>query len=531
LWQPANDAPQASLTSSTPLDWKRAHKELVELSHKHAELDAEIGRWLLYAERAATPAWLGYSSVREYAEHLFGFTARQTQERLRIAEALEELPMLRVALELGERPWSVVRELTRVATPQTESEWLKAAHNRTARQVEQMVRGHRPGDHPGDPRDAQLIPKVLRFELSPEVYATVQEALGKVRRDAGERIDDEHALLLMARQVLTGPRDEGRSSYQIAISMCPNCRRGFQQARGELVELSREALDTACCDAQHISDLDSDHDDIDSDHGDLDSDHGDLDSDHGDLDSDHGDLDSDHDVAAAPAVADEAPAENSTHVGMPLPAIEPAIREKPTQARASQSIPPRTRRLVMRRAGGRCEVPGCTHDLFLDVHHCDLRSEGGSDDPNRLIAMCGAHHGAVHSGRLIIHGDARSGWQVRHADGTSYGRKASAHRTEACAKVFEALRRLGFKESECRKALDQVRRDWQTHVGAAGGADADFTVEQWLRAALGVLTPAPRRARKRALGRCDASSKSRGARGGADTDFTVEQRLRTGSVC
>jgi hypothetical protein len=135
-------------------------------------------------------------------------------------------------------------------------------------------------------------------------------------------------------------------------------------------------------------------------------------------------------------------------------------------------------------------VPGCTLDLFLDVHHCDLRSEGGSHDPDRLIAMCGAHHGAVHSGRLIIDGNARSGWKVRHADGTSYGRKASAHGTEACAKVFEALRRLGFKESECRKALDQVRRDQQARVG---GVDGDFTVEQWLRAALGVLTPALRR--------------------------------------
>jgi hypothetical protein len=38
-----------------------------------------------------------------------------------------------------------------------------------------------------------------------------------------------------------------------------------------------------------------------------------------------------------------------------------------------------------------------------------------------------------------------------------------------------------------------MRRDRQTHVGAAGDADADFTLEQWLRAALGVLTPAPRR--------------------------------------
>ena len=453
LSQPANEAPPASLTLSTPLDWKRVHIELVELSHKNAELDAEIGRWLLYAVRAATPAWLGYSSVREYAEHLFGFTPRQTQERLRVAEALEELPTLRVALELGELPWSVVRELTRVATPPTESEWLRAAHHRTARQVEHMVRGHRPGDDPGDPPDAPLIPKVLRFELSPDVYATVQEALGKVRRDAGERIDDEQALLLMARQVLGGPKDEGRSSYQIAITRCPSCKRGFQQARGEFVELSPDALETACCDAQHI-----------------------------------GDVDSAHDIAAARAVAAEAPVDNSTHVSAPTRATLATRLKQPAQSRASQSTAPRARRQVMRRAGGRCEVSGCNNDLFIDVHHCDLRSEGGSDDPDRLLAACSVHHRAAHSGRLIIEGDATSGWKFRHADGTSYGGQASARMTEASAKAFEVLHRLGFKESECRSALEQVRRDRQAHVNAASGADADFTIEQWLRAALGVLT-------------------------------------------
>jgi hypothetical protein len=306
-------------TTAPSLDWKRAHERLLELSRQQSGLEAEIGRWLHYAMRAAVPAWLGYSSIREYAERLFGFTPRQTTERLRVAEVLEALPLTARALADGELCWSAVRELTRVATAETEADWLAAARGRSAHCVEQMVRGHALGDRPGDPANRHALDKVLRFELSPEVYATVQEALTKVRRPAGGRLDDAEALLAMARHVLGGPRDEGRSSYQVAITTCPSCERGFQQARGGLVELGPEAVEMARCDAQHIGD---------------------------------------------------------THAG-PL--------ARPQSRRAKQSIAPRIRRTVLRRAGGCCEVSGCKNSVFVDIHHSKLRSEGGSDDPTFLL--------------------------------------------------------------------------------------------------------------------------------------------------
>ena len=127
--------PENHAASNCTLDWKRAHTALVELARRKADLDAEIGRWLLYAVRAAAPAWLGYGSIREYAHHLFGFTARQTQERLRVAEALEELPATQEALEQGELCWSAVRELTRVATLTTEQSWIDVARGRAMREV------------------------------------------------------------------------------------------------------------------------------------------------------------------------------------------------------------------------------------------------------------------------------------------------------------------------------------------------------------------------------------------------------------
>src|SRR4026209_516493 len=186
------------------LDWKRAHAELVGLARKQAGLDREIGRWLLYARRAGTHAWLGYGNIHEYAQQLFGFTSRQTQERLRAAEALEELSMLDSAFEQGKLCWSAVRELTRVATPETESKWLAASNDRSAHQIEHMVAGRARGDDPQDRINVALLRRVLRFELSPATYATVQEALTKIRREAGGRLNDDEALLLMARHVLGG---------------------------------------------------------------------------------------------------------------------------------------------------------------------------------------------------------------------------------------------------------------------------------------------------------------------------------------
>jgi hypothetical protein len=446
--------PENHAASNCTLDWKRAHTALVELARRRADLDAEIGRWLLYAARAAAPAWLGYGSIREYAHHLFGFTARQTQERLRVAEALEELPATHKALEQGVLCWSAVRELTRVVTPATEAEWLAVARRRNAHEVEQMVRGHDRGDRPSDPVSRQALDKVLRFELSPEVYATVQEALAKVRRDAGGRLDDEQALLLMARQVLGGPTDEGRSSYQLAVSVCPSCQRGFQHARGELVELHPEAVDMARCDAQHIGDV-------------------------------HG-ANVRPEAAGSSGCAGDHPADSDTHAGKDAATGKGMATQ--TKSRAAQSIPPRIRRLVLRRAGGHCEVPSCKNSLFLDVHHRTLRSEGGGHEPTELLVLCGAHHKATHEGRLILEGDARSGWKVRHADGTLYGGTPSPQEVEVSVKVFHGLRSLGFKEGACRRALEQVRRRIRTHVSA------EITAERMLREALRVLSSKERRA-------------------------------------
>ncbi len=272
---------------------------------------------------------LGYGSFDSYVEQLFGKAFGSVKERLRVAEGLEALPAITAALKQGDANWSCVRELTRVALPENESKWLEAARGKGSRGVEKLVSGRRRGDLPEDAARPELQRHVLRLELSGETMATFREAVVKLQRETGEAIDDEAAILLMARQVLGGPKEEGRAGYQIALTVCPECERGQQQGGGEMIDVGSEIVEMAQCDAQHIGDPTSD---------------------------------------------------------------------SPT--RASQTIPPATRRQVMRRDHGQCVVPGCCNSVFVDVHHLKLRSEGVNHDPDLLAVTCGTHHRALHLKRV-----------------------------------------------------------------------------------------------------------------------------------
>jgi hypothetical protein len=243
----------------------------------------------------------------------------------------------------------------------------------------------------------------------------VREAFTKIRRDACESLDDDAALLMMARAVLRGSRDEGRASYQIALAVCEHCQRGRQEGAGESTPVAPDVVEMAGCDAQHLGQ-----------------------------------------VAAVGG--------RRQHVGA-------------NKARAAQDVPPAVRRLVLRRDHGRCVVPGCKHATWLDVHHIEARAEGGKHEPDNLITLCGAHHRAIHRGRLIVEGGAGVGLTFRHADGNRYGEPLSPAATEANAKAFRALRGLGFAEGEVRRALAQTTR-----------VDGGESVEGLVRSCLQLLT-------------------------------------------
>jgi 5-methylcytosine-specific restriction endonuclease McrA len=439
--------------------WRQAHEELVRLATERAGLDFEEGCWLLRAHRSGAHVRLGYASFHEYTERLFGYGPRLTQEKLRVAEALEELPETGGDLQTGTISFSLARELTRVATPSTEKEWLGAARGRTVREVEHLVSGHRPGSLPDDVPDLQLKRHVLRLDLSGEVFATFREAMAKIRRDAGESLDDDAAMLLLCRQALAGPKDPGRSSYQVALTVCESCRRGKQQGRGELIDVGPEIVEMAECDGQHIGHVDGNvdapdasarahvvvHDDASIRAGVLDDPNARV----GVRGNCHAHVGIHDDVNIRAGVHDDAN-------------VRPGVRGSArahvdaTRFRATQTIPPALRRAVLRRDCGKCRVPGCRHAVYTDVHHLALRSEDGEHSLDNLVTLCSAHHYASHNGKLIITGSASSHLCFTHADGTPYGGVVDPAVADARAKAFQALTGLGYRESQVRRALARV---------------------------------------------------------------------------
>jgi hypothetical protein len=337
-------------------DWQSIDRQLRSLGQRRAALDVEEARLLLLARRLDVHVPLGFGTFVEYVERVLGYRPRTAQERLRVAERLEELPATRAALAAGEVSYSAVRELTRVATPDTEDAWLAAVRGRTMREIEQTLAGRTEGDHPDDPADPDLEPRRLPLELTSEAYALWLEARRRLEDELSERLDDSAVVTAMARRVLepaaTSPAlapPTSRPPYQVAISLCPRCGRATQAAAGDVLDVRPETVEQACCDAVHLGRVDGEH------------------------------------VAAA-----------------------------------TLTIPARTRTAVLARDQHRCSVPGCRSMRGLELHHIQWRSRGGDHRVRNLKCLCSHHHAAVHHGHLRLTGEAPHALRFERVGDTPY---------------------------------------------------------------------------------------------------------------
>jgi hypothetical protein len=429
-------------------DWRVVHGKLVDLARRKAGYDAEEARWLLAGRTAKVHLECGYGSYLEYLERVLGYGPRLARERLRVADALARLPDTMAALAAAELAWSAVRELTRVASPETEADWIAAARNRTVREVEDLVSGRVPGDRPDDrPRPDQRT-HLLRLELAATTYAAFRQVIELVTREAGHSLTDDEAMQLICGRALAAPasgpasthpgeaegpgaqtggrHDAGPARYQIVRGRCVECKRMWQEGGGRPIEIDATAFEIAGCDGQ--------------------------------------------DVGATHAGRDAGP------------------------HRASQSTPPARRRTSVRRAYGRCEVPGCRHSGWIDVHHIRFRCEGGTHELENLVVLCSVHHTHVHEGRIRITGRVPA-LRFFHADGRPYGAgltppaprpptdsTRSSTDPSLLADATSALTNLGFRQREAASAI----------AAAARTLPPPPTLEALLRESLQHLRPTAR---------------------------------------
>lgn len=332
----------------TPQEIDRA---LRTLASRRATLDLEEARWLRLADAQKAWAALGYVHAVEYLEDVFGYMPHTATERLRVAKDLAALPELEAALESGDLNYSIVRELTRVATPTTVDRWLTAARGRNACDVQRMISGRRKGDDPDTTPDPKLVKHGIWLDLDAESFALYRQARAVLDDELGQKLDDKTFIVEIARRILAGQdpaananradHSNGSTSASasasaparmIHITTCRRCERTWQDGAGVRVELDATAIDLARCDAIIVDDE--------------------------------------------------------------------------TGKRARTEIPPTTRRKVLERAEHRCQVPGCRSSQHLDIHHIIRQADGGTHDLWSLIVLCSGHHRLHHDGRLSITGRA-----------------------------------------------------------------------------------------------------------------------------
>jgi len=194
-----------TLTPDHPriIELDRLGDEIAELA---VHLEAATARLLdLIREFDARGGWNnGFRSCAAWLSWRVGFAPGAAREHVRVARALGALPLLSQALARGELSYAKVRELTRVATPETEERLLAVGRAGTAEHVERIVRGWRRVDRIAEAKDAarQHSGRALhvftdedgtvriRARLTPEVGALLLKALDAARDALYRRRED-----------------------------------------------------------------------------------------------------------------------------------------------------------------------------------------------------------------------------------------------------------------------------------------------------------------------------------------------------
>ncbi len=238
-------------------EWQEVDRRLREYARHRSALDAAEAFDLVRAEQLKIYVSFGFVSLYEYLERVLGYKPHTARERMRVARALAALPETTAALARGALSYSAVRELTRVATAETEADWLAQAEGLAANQIESLVANHRPGDRPDDPTDPDLRPRVVRLELPPEVHALWRQARMVVADERGAEISDADFLETICRNVITPGTGERGPAHQIAYQQCQDCRRATQNGAGREIDVGPEVVERAACDAKILGSLDA----------------------------------------------------------------------------------------------------------------------------------------------------------------------------------------------------------------------------------------------------------------------------------
>lgn len=311
----------------------------------------------------------GVCSCAHWLNWKCGIGMNAAREKVRVANALAELPKISESFSRGEISYSKVRAMTRAATPDNEDYLLMIATHGTAHHVETLVRKYRrvarlQEDDAGRQFEGRLLQirheddgsVVLCARLPAEQGAPVRKAL-KFALDRASVDQDDVSAETSRRSPGTEYESIGQRRADTLVDVAESyLANGAASSSGDryqaMLHVSAETLAVDAEDTCHI--------------------------------------------------------ENGSHVSAETArrlCCDAAISvmkedddgELLNIGRKSRTIPPAMRRALKTRDEG-CRFPGCTHKHYIDGHHITHWSRGGETKLDNLVQLCRHHHRLVHEG-------------------------------------------------------------------------------------------------------------------------------------
>ena len=299
---------------------------------------------------------LGFTSIELYAETRYHIRPPTTRSYVATGRALRELPAIDLAFRAGTLFWTQVRELVRVATAETEDEWIEWASHRSARQIAAQVARRRKGERPADPSKRRISDVWFRPDgrMNAAQWAKWTAARQKLEAELDRPVTDAE-MFEHAADLLLGSKPDGTVAGRTPVNHTHYTITAVHYLRTGLTTIDIDGLPEPVDEETARKILGH----------------------------------SDRPNLAPPDEYDvDDPHENDG------PEVPSQDRDIPT--------PDAMRREVLARDGYRCR--NCRGRRGLSGHHKKERRYGGRTVPRNLLGACNGCHSLIHADLLSVRG-------------------------------------------------------------------------------------------------------------------------------
>ena len=408
----------------------------------------------LIAEFDRREAWAeqGLRSCAHWLNWKCGIDLGAGREKVRVAKALQSLPQIGEAFSLGRISYSKVRAMTRIATPENETDLLNVAFHGTAAHVEKLVRAYRTAREADELEAANTRHTkralhwtydedgcvVIHCRLDPEDGARIIQAIncavGEIDKERPEGVSAETSCEVLP---VNEPISATRADALLLMADTLIAKGAASPPPGERFEVSVHI------DAGTLSGANP-----------------------------GGQCETDLSQALCPETVRRLACD-----GAIVSIVEDEEGEPLSVGRRTRTLPPAIRRALNARDRG-CRFPGCTAIRFVEGHHVKHWANGGETKLDNLITLCRHHHRLVHEAGFQVKADGAGDFRFLRPNGEPL----------PAAGTFPRKRLNGYAQLVAENQRQKLQIDAVTCIPHWEGEDMDYAMAlDGLLAADGVL--------------------------------------------